>query len=211
MAFSWIVCTALGVGLLVWNRSFVDLWVGAQYYAGPTVMLLIVVMATQFVFIGNDARIIDLTLHMRAKVATGLVSAGLSVLFAAVAMHFATDDIFAMCVGVIAGRSILTIAYPWIVGRLLGDPPWRQLRAIPRPLLTSALLFAVATWLGQHLTANTWVELVIWGGGTAIAVGLVAAFLGMSGKQRVALLARFRKIARGGRPDRSATRTEEQP
>ena len=33
MAFSWIVCTAMGVALLVWNRSFVDLWVGSRFYA----------------------------------------------------------------------------------------------------------------------------------------------------------------------------------
>jgi O-antigen/teichoic acid export membrane protein len=211
MAFSWIVCTALGVGLLVWNRSFVDLWVGSQFYAGPTVMLLIVVMVTQFVFIGNDARIIDLTLRMRAKVLTGVVSAGASVVFAAVAMRFATNDIMAMCVGIIAGRSILTVAYPWIIGRLLGDPPWRQLRAIPRPLLTSALLFTVATRLGQRLTANTWPELVVWGGATAVAVGVAAAFLGMSRRQRVALLARLRKIARGGRSERSGTKPEVQP
>jgi O-antigen/teichoic acid export membrane protein len=204
MAFSWIICTALGVSLLVWNRSFVDLWVGGQFYAGPVVMLLIVAMVTQFVFVGNDARIIDLTLQMREKVVIGAVSAVLSVVLAAVAMSFASNDIAAMCVGIIAGRLVLTVAYPLIVGRLLGDPPWRQLRGIPRPAITTVVLFAGATWLGERLTANNWVELIVWGGATALAVSLGAAFLGMTAHQRTALIARFKKILGGGRGGRSA-------
>jgi O-antigen/teichoic acid export membrane protein len=202
MAFSWIICTALGVALLVWNRSFVDLWVGARFYAGPVAMLLIVVMVTQFVFLGNDARIIDLTLQMRAKVLIGAISAVLSVVLAAVAMSFAANDIIAMCVGIIAGRLVLTVAYPLIVGRLLGDPVWRQLRGIPRPAITTVVLFAVSMRLGERLTANTWVELIVWGGATAVAVAVAAAFVGMTASQRTALIARVRKILHGGRSDR---------
>ena len=45
---------------LLWNRSFVDQWVGPHFYAGAVPMLLIVVMVVQFIFVTNDARIIDL-------------------------------------------------------------------------------------------------------------------------------------------------------
>ena len=198
MAFSWIVCTAMGVSLLVWNRSFVDLWVGSRFYAGPVAMLLIVVMVTQFVFIGNDARIIDLTLQMRAKVLIGAVSAITSMVLAIVAMAIMDNDIVAMCVGIILGRTILTVAYPWQIGKLLDDPPLRQLRGIPRPALTTLVLFAASTWLGQRVTAGTWVALVLWGALTAVFVMVAAAYVGMTRRQREALLARIRKIARGG-------------
>ncbi len=198
MSFSWIVCTALGVALLVWNRSFVDLWVGSRFYAGPLSMLLIVVMVTQFVFIGNDARIIDLTLQMRAKVLMGALSAVASIVFAIVAMAIVDNDIVAMCVGIILGRMILSVAYPWLIGKLLDDPPLRQLRGIPRPALTTLALFAVSTWIGQRVTADTWVALVLWGALTAGFVMVAAAYVGMTRQQRATLVARIRKIARGG-------------
>ena len=198
MAFSWIVCTAMGVSLLVWNRSFVDLWVGTRFYAGPVSMLLIVVMVTQFVFIGNDARIIDLTLQMRAKVLVGALSAIASIVLAIVAMTIVDNDIVAMCVGIILGRMILTVAYPWLIGRLLEDPPLRQLRGIPRPALTTFVLFAASTWIGQRVTADTWVTLVLWGALTAVVVMIAASYVGMTRRQRATLVARVRKIARGG-------------
>jgi O-antigen/teichoic acid export membrane protein len=195
MAFSWIVCTALGAALLVWNRSFVGLWVGSRFYAGPTAMLLIVVMVTQFVFIANDARIIDLTLKMRAKVLTGALSATLSVVFAAIAMRIIDDDIVGVCVGIIAGRLILTVAYPALVGRMIEDPPRRQLRAIPRPALTTVALLAVTTWLGQHVFTHSWVVVVVAGAATAAVAAVVASFLGMSQPQRL------QKIVRGRRAE----------
>ena len=126
-------------------------------------MLLIVVMVTQFVFIGNDARIIDLTLQMRAKVLIGAVSAIASMVLAIVAMAIMDNDIVAMCIGVILGRMILTVAYPLQIGKLLDRSPAAKLRGIPRPALTTLVLFAASTWLGQRVTAGTWVALVLWG------------------------------------------------
>jgi hypothetical protein len=201
MGFSWIVCTALGAALLVWNRSFVGLWVGSSFYAGPTVMLLIVVMVTQFVFIGNDARIIDLTLKMRAKVLTGALSATLSVVFALVAMRVIGDDIVGVCVGIIAGRMILTVAYPVLIGRMIEDPLRRQLRAIPRPALTTAVLLATTTWLGQHVLTRSWVVLVVAGAATATLAAVVASVAGMSQHQRASLVARVERIVRGRRAE----------
>jgi O-antigen/teichoic acid export membrane protein len=198
MAFSWIVSVALGVPLLIWNRSFVHLWVGSQFYAGAFAMLLIVVMITQFVFIGNDARIIDLTLKMRAKVLTGVVSATVSVVLAAVAMRLVGNDIIGMCLGIIGGRLILSVAYPVIVGRLLEDSPARQLRAIPRPAITTVVLFLAGTWLGQRVTATSWVTLVLYGAASSVAVLFAAGYLGMTRAQRATVVARIRKIARGG-------------
>lgn len=198
MAFSWILSTATGVSLLLWNRSFVSLWVGERFYAGPVPMLLIVVMVIQFVFIGNDARIIDLTLKIRAKVLTGAASAGLSVVIAAVSLKLFDNDIVGMCVGMIAGRLVLTVAYPSLIGRMLDDPLMHQLRGCLRPAATTALLFAAATWLGGRVSADTWVALVLLSGATAVLITLVASFTGMTRRQRTALFARLRKIVVGG-------------
>lgn len=200
MSFTWLLCTVLGASLLLWNRSFVSLWVGPQFYAGALPMLLIVVMVTQFVFVGNDARIIDLTLKVRAKVLVGAISAVLSFVLAAILVKTSENEIVGLCVGIIIGRTILTVAYPWLIGRMLGHPLTAQLRALPRPAFAMVVIFGLAMWLGEQVTAGSWIALVPLSAATAVAVAPAAGLLGMTGSQRTALFARLRKVFGGRRP-----------
>ena len=71
-SFIWLVATALGASILIWNKVFLGLWVGADHYAGSIPNLLIVVAAMQLAFIRSDGNIIDLTLRMGQKVLLGL-------------------------------------------------------------------------------------------------------------------------------------------
>jgi O-antigen/teichoic acid export membrane protein len=197
MSFSWLLATVIGASLLMWNRSFVGLWVRPGLFGGSLVTLLIAVMAMQFVFIGNDARIIDLTLKVRGKVIAGACSAVVSFALAAVLILLTGQPIVAMCIGVIVGRSILTVAYPWLIAKLLDHPLAEQLRALPRPLAVTVALFVASMWLGRHLVVHTWAALVMFGGNTAFVIGVVAAFTGLGRGRRRALFARLRKIVRG--------------
>lgn len=195
MAMSWLMCSVLGAALLVFNRSFVALWVGPEFYAGADVMLLIVVMTMQFVFIANDARIIDLTLKVRAKVGLGAASAGLSLACAAILVVVLDDQILGMCIGIVVGRSLLSVAYPVIVGRLLGRPFVRQLRGVPRPAAVTAGLFAAGVMLGTRVTVSSWAGLVVFGALTALAVAGLAGLLGLTAVQRRQLLGRVSHLA----------------
>jgi O-antigen/teichoic acid export membrane protein len=197
MAFSWIVAVVIGASLLLWNRSFVGLWVRPELYGGTLATLLISIMAMQFVFIGNDARIIDLTLKVRGKVIAGAISALVSVVLAAGLIVLTDKPIVAMCIGVIAGRAILSVAYPWLIAKLLEHPLREQLRALPRPTAATVMLFAGTMWLGRHLVVQSWLKLVGYGAASALAIGVVAAFVGLDRPQRRVLLVRLRKILRG--------------
>jgi hypothetical protein len=159
-------------------------------------MLLIVVMIVQFIFVGNDARIIDLTLNLRAKVLLGAASAILSVVLGTLLVVTTENDIAGMCIGMIAGRAVLSVAYPWLLGRSLGHPLTAQLRGLPRPVLTIAVLFVSATWLGELVAVGNWIGLVAAAGTTALALVPVAGVLGLTGAQRRALIGRVQKVAR---------------
>ena len=63
MVFTWLLVTATGATVLVWERSFLDVWVGDRYYPGLAAMVLIVVMVLQLAIIRTDSNIIDLTLQ----------------------------------------------------------------------------------------------------------------------------------------------------
>jgi O-antigen/teichoic acid export membrane protein len=207
MLLTWLIASVTGTTVLLWNRSFLGLWVGEEYYAGPTATLLIVVMATQLVLIRNDANVIDLTLDIRSKVLIGVFSGVLSLLIAGVLINYLDEGILGLCLGFIAGRSILSVSYPLMVGRFLGLSPSSQLRGALRPACTTGLLFSLAVALAGFLVVTTWIGLVFSVAVTLGVVLLLALFAGLSGTQRRKIIQRVRLVV-SARSDRSGASSD---
>jgi hypothetical protein len=105
-----------------------------------------------------------------------------------------------LCASFIAGRLLLSLGYPWLVGRFLGVSLSRQLRRAIRPALATAALFAAGT-LGSRIAAvDSWLALAALAGLTLGGAALAAFYGGLSGTQRQRVLDRVEKIARGRRP-----------
>ncbi|MCH7707557.1 MAG: hypothetical protein IH884_03650 [Myxococcales bacterium] len=196
MASTWLVTVGAGATLLLWNRAFVELWVGTTHYAGSVPTLLIVLAVMQFALIRNDARIIDLTLSIRGKVLIGLLSAVLSVSLAAVFVGYFGGGITGLCIGLIAGRAVLTVAYPRHVGRLFGLSWRRQLAGVLRPTAAAILLLALAFLGAGSAKASTWPTLIVGTSITFVAIASVSFLLGLSSEGRNALRRRARKVLR---------------
>jgi O-antigen/teichoic acid export membrane protein len=196
MSATWLIATACGAALLVWQESFLGLWVGEEYYPGLVPTLLIVLMVLQFAFIRNDSSIIDLTLKLRGKVVLGFISAGVSIGLAVLLLKTWEASITALAVGFIAGRSILTVAYPWLVCRYLEVSPFGQLRSAVRPMLVSALAFAGAALLAAVAHTDSWLSLLFLGGISVAAFGVASFFLGLSAPQRRRVSRRVQHVLR---------------
>ena len=194
MIFTWLIVTVFGSTMLLWNQSFVELWVGGEYYAGAISNLLIILMVSQFVFIRNDANIIDLTLDLRTKVMFGLLSAGFSAGISGILVGVYQLGIVGLTLGFITGQLILSVGYPLLVGRFFGAPVYSQLRGILRPVFVTILLFTSLAMLGNYVAANTWLSLVLSVSLTVGALALLTFYFGMTGQQRKSLLARIRKV-----------------
>jgi O-antigen/teichoic acid export membrane protein len=195
MALSWLFATATGATVLLWERSFLRLWVGERYYPGTAAMVLIVVMVLQLALIRTDSNVIDLTLRLRGKVLLGLASAALSVFLGWLLLAVYGLGISGLIAGFIAGRAMLSVAYPHMIGRLLSVPARRQLLSVARPAAVSALLFGVTAQLGVVLNAQSWIGLVLACVISVLAAALAALFLGLSAKQQRRLLSRLRRAA----------------
>lgn len=194
---NWLLCVSIGVSILLWNQSFVGLWVGTEYYAGTHANLMIMLTVLQLTFIRNDAFIIDLTLNLRRKVFLGGVSALLSLALAAILIP--PFGIVGLCVGLLFGRSILSIGYPLLIDSAFKLRSKTQFKSIARPAITTAILFAGSTYLGQYIEMKDWFRFFLFGSlSFAFAFG-VALMAGLTISERKAIVARMSKIRVFGR------------
>ncbi|MGR8934307.1 MAG: oligosaccharide flippase family protein [Gammaproteobacteria bacterium] len=196
MNLSWLVFTVAGATVLLWNHAFIRLWVGHAYDAGPLATLLVTVMATQFILIRNDANIIDLGLNLRGKVMLGLFSVSLSLGVAWVLVGVFKLEIIGLCAGFIAGRTVISLSYPWLVGRLLHISFAAQIRGALRPCLVTLLLLAPTPIMGHFITPTTWLSLIAFGAASVSVIIPFAFFAGLARPQRKSILHRFTLIMR---------------
>jgi O-antigen/teichoic acid export membrane protein len=195
MTFTWLLVAATGTTVLVWERSFLDVWVGDKYYPGLTAMTLIVVMVLQLALIRTDSNIIDLTLKLPAKVLLGLGSVVVSVVLAWLFLGVYDLGISGLVAGFIIGRLILTVAYPLMIGRMLDIAASSQLRGAVRPTLTTVVLLAGGAALADRLHVGSWLALVAACGVTLVVCTAVVLVAGVPAARRHALINRLRRVA----------------
>lgn len=202
LVLTWLFVTTVGVTILLWNRSFVSLWVGADHHAGSAVQLLIVVIAAQTAFIRADAYVIDAALQSWLRV---VISAGTVVVTIAFAIAFTRIwGLPGLCLGVVVGRLTQTVAYPVLARRSVGDRGAVLAPSAVRALLVSVVLFGLALRYADLATPATWLG---WAAGVVATVAVAAGIaftVGLSAEARRAVTRRVAEIARKRAPPRSS-------
>lgn len=203
MAITWLATTTLGALVLLWNESFVTLWVGGDYFFGSAENALLMLVTIQLIFIRNDANVIDLSLNLRAKVLLGLFSAVLATGLAILLVRQFELGVAGLCLGFLAGRSLLTVAYPLLVCRILQLSPGRQFAGALRAAATTAAVFFVSARADLFVGRGSWVVVESWGGlivavtGSVILLAGACFLLGLSGSQRALVVKRLRGLSAG--------------
>ena len=192
VAINWLLVTAIGSTILLWNRSFLFLWVGEQYYAGFWANLLIVLVMVQTTFIRSDAYLIDATLKLRDRVLVSALAALLSIAFSIILTP--SLKIVGLCLGLLVGRLVQTISYPFMVNYCLGRAQRARPKSIARSGLVMVLYFLGSAYMGQKLLAQSWIACIACVGGSLGIMTLIAPFTGLSTESRTLLNRRFRLI-----------------
>ncbi len=215
VTMTWLFVTVGGATILLWNHSFVSLWVGSQHYAGAVENLLIVAVMAQTAFIRGDAFVIDAALRPRPRVIVTAIAAVLSV--GATLALTPAFGIVGLCIGILIGRLPQTVVYPVLVASCLRKPggsgmssaaPFARVSR-PRPAIAASAvlhgarravvmigMLTAAAWLGQRMVAEDWLT---WIGGAAATVILalaVAIAAGLTGETRRAVIGRGLAMAR---------------
>lgn len=198
LLLTWLFTTVAGCGILLWNPSFVALWVGGRNYAGGAVDLLLVLLAVQTAFIRVDAYLIDAGLRPRVRVLIGAVTAAVTI--AAALGLTARFGLIGLCGGMLAGRTIQSVAYPLLAARIVGTSEAAGPGAgrLARLLLVTVLLFAGSAILGPRLAMSAW---PVWIAGVVLSVPLVTGVALAAGPDagfRRTLIARLRALLPGG-------------
>lgn len=194
LALTWLFVTTVGATILVWNRSFLQLWVGPENYAGTWINLLIVITMAQTAFVRSDVYVIDASLKPQQRVIVTAVAAVLTISLATIlSIRF---GMVGLCMGILAGRLTQSVAYPHLVHVCLGAASRPSLRAIARPAVVMTLLFAGAALLGDRILTQHWLGWVAGVAVTCAAVFALALVTGLPPESRTAVLQRGRELAR---------------
>ncbi len=200
MTLIWLVVTAMGASVLLWNRAFIGLWVGSDRYSGTIPHLLIITGVIQLIYIRSDANIIDLTLKLSQKVLLGLFSVTISVVAASVLVGYFKMGIIGLCLGIIAGRLILTIGYPLLVSRFLSITLAGQIKSILRPMSVTLLLFTCGFMADRFIPIGNapgsigWMAFFALAGLTGVSMLALSFFAGLTSEQRKNILRRAKMV-----------------
>jgi O-antigen/teichoic acid export membrane protein len=194
LAFTVLFVTVAGSSILLWNRSLVHWWVGAENYAGSWTNLFLVLIAAQTGFIRCDAYIIDAALQPARRVRVSAVAALVTIALSIVLTGYA--GIPGLCLGILLGRGVQTIWYPVLVKRcLLRETPDRSW-FLARPLLVMVILFGVAAYGGTRLAVThpiAWAAAALL---TGLATFFVALRWGLPSDQQAMVRARVAELGK---------------
>ena len=161
MILMWLATTVVGGTILLWNDAFVHLWIGESFSGGWLTTLLLILMMFQFVWFRVDADIINLDLRLiGVKVLLGFGSVVMSLGLGIVALRVYNAGINGLCVGFILGRLLLTLGYPWLVGKILDAPLGQQLRSSIRPGIVTLGTLGATSFGSQYLDLPTSVNTI---------------------------------------------------
>ncbi len=184
----------LGVGVVVLNRSFLQLWMGGDFYGGDLLNALVVTSSLVVTLFRIDSVIVDSILEYRRK-AIGQFYAGLiGMLIAfALASRFGIEG----CVlGFLCGVITITIYQAILIKRHpLGRAQLRPYAGV-RALGVGLLLLMVAFLWGDNVVVQTWGAFLWWGFALVACTAIVMFLFGLSQETRSRLLARILHLVR---------------
>lgn len=181
---SFVVYGLLGSMILLWNRSFVWLWVGPDYFIGPVANLMLVFLMMQLVLIRIDAQIIDVTLRVKAKVVLGALATVLSFVLALKFSKYLFQDVTGVIAGLFCGRFLLTLCYPLLVRKVLKVENLGPQSGLFRNLTFICMVYCICYLLGNYWVVQSWFGLFTGAFVSLLSLAGLIIYIGLTDWQR---------------------------
>ena len=181
-SLTWLFCASVGSAVLLFNRSFIQLWVGNKHYAGNFENFLILVIAIQVIFFQLDSSILNASMDMKRKVKLSAWAAAFSIALSFILIQ--RFQIIGLCISTICGRLFYSIGFPVLLKRRMEMKVNFFNFKDMRMFITGISLFALTTVLGAYLVINNWFMLIISGVLSVMLAGFIFWVTGMNETDR---------------------------
>ncbi|OQP55759.1 hypothetical protein A4D02_04740 [Niastella koreensis] len=180
-----LLTTAFAVTVIIFNHSFLKVWVGKEHFAGKLANIMIMITIMQDTFVKNDACIISATLDIKRKVFLTLISGAL---FAGFGILFARQwGIAGLCLALIISRMFLFIGQRKILAGIMQSGAHSEFRIGYRPFFTSFVLLGLAVWLATLTDVFTFYQLALLAPAAFLTSFISFYFIGLKKTERVEL------------------------
>lgn len=183
------IMSVVGTGVISLNRSFILLWVGKGYYADPYTNVLLVLVFLQATVSRADAMIIDATMQIRVKAASLFLSGVLSTCAAICLLPLL--GLAGAALGMLIGRTVLSVHFPYIISKLIGEPIGVFVKGLIRGLVTCCILYVMAFICDSLFLFQTWRSLIFAGIIIGVCSSLAAWYCGVQKVERLSLVSRI--------------------
>lgn len=188
----WLSVSTIGVPILLFNQSFLYLWIGEGKFAGHMENLLLLFIGVQYIFFYMDSNFINVTLDMKTKVVLSTLSSLLTVLLAFVLVK--EYLLIGLCLSILVGRLVLTIGYPIILKTKMEESFSLLKFGNIRPLMVSMGIFLLAVYFSDQILVESWIHLIGWGLLSALVSGFFFWVVGLSRNNKAEALSVITKI-----------------
>ena len=150
-------------------------------------------MIVQYTFIQNDSTIINTTLDIKSKTIIGLFSAIISIIAASILIKIYGYGIMGLCLGLIAGRSIQSIAYPLIISKKIKIDNKNYFFHL-RSLIVPGVILSLGYYLGNNIVLDRWIHLILFSILIFPVIIIITFYLGLKVEQRDEVIKYARRI-----------------
>lgn len=156
--FVFLLTTSCGVGIILFNQSFLRFWVGEEHFAGHLANALIMLMVIQDTFIKLDSFIISATLDLKKRVYLSLMA---SVVFIGLGFILVNNfGIAGLCLSIICGKFLLFIGQRSIIRKKVKSYSIAPLYKRLQPLLVSMMMLGGAWYLSTFIEPMGFLKLL---------------------------------------------------
>ncbi|HUQ96055.1 MAG TPA: oligosaccharide flippase family protein [Chitinophagaceae bacterium] len=182
----FLLLTASGVGIILFNKSFLAAWVGDGHYAGAIANGLIIFMVIQDTFIKNDGYIITATLDLKKKVFLTLVSATTFIVLGCLLIK--DFGIVGLCLSLLGGKFLLFVGQRQVLRKKIDYKTSVSFIEKVQPFALSVLMLGAACFLSGIMPPVSLLKTVFLMPLAIIVSFLIFYQLGLQKARRIALV-----------------------
>jgi hypothetical protein len=170
----FLLTTATGVTVILFNNSFLKAWVGDGFFAGDIIN------------VKHDGYIINATLDLKKKVYLSFFSSLIFIAFSFVLIE--KLGIAGLCISLISGKFLLFIGQRKLLKNKIQHDPEMSSFQRARPFITSFIMLSGAWYLTTFIQSVSLFKMLALGPVAFIVSFLIYYLVGLRKKQRAELL-----------------------